>query len=210
MTQATVPYDMGWTCRGCEGPKLPGDPLCAFCQDQRGGSRSDPRIQVQVPRQGIPTKEEEEDMEKKNQKKEPKGPSAYTKVVGEQVSRAVLALVRAQKLLRDVQLWKQDGVTAAATDLVKTSEKLIGAFEALPKDYKPATVSTGIAPGDKVSIADRAREQYVGFIQPADMDGAEVVAIQGPKVLVKLKNGVQQIVPRGHLHRPQATAGAAK
>lgn len=209
MRRTLLPYDPGWTCRSCGAAKLAGNPLCDDCSSPRGGTKSDPRIKLQAPTSGPTNKEEKETMGRPKRSKNqattaPKG--GYHKRVAEQVSRAVLAVTRAEKLVRDVEPWKQEALTKAAKDGITAMKTLVTAFEALPQGFAPTTVNTGIGAGDKVSIAALRREQYVGFMPTPEMGELEVVLVIGSRVQVKTPAGVLHVVPRGHLHRPQAEA----
>lgn len=210
MTRATVPYDMGWVCRGCEQPKLPGEPLCSFCQPQRGGSRSDPRTKVQVPNSGTATTEEEETMSKETQAE------SYTKHVALQVSRAVLYKQRLAKLVDDVHPWKEKSLIVAAQAAVGAVDKLIQAFEKLPTGWAPEKGKTyprkPLVKGELVKIADKVREEYAkrfaGMLTAKDMDKAEVqVVAENGRVVVKTRGGLLIPVPRGHLQREESKEG---
>lgn len=197
-----MPYDPGWCCRGCGAPKLPGHLLCEGCSAPRGGSKSDPRIKVQTLTSGSHNREEKE-MSKKETKKQ----KGYHKRVAEQVARAVLAVTRAEKLVRDVAPWKQEQLTAVASAGVAAMKGLVDAFEALPEGFAPsAPPRPGLSVGEKISVSPNRREFYANFMSPADMDGLEVMLVLGGRLQVKTKSGVLHVVPRGHTQRIQAVA----
>lgn len=158
-------------------------------------------MQAGVPTNGTHQKEDEENMAKKAQAAQA---PQYHKRVAEQVARAVLYGQRLDKLLKDVEPWKQDKLTAAVNKVREDIGAVIAQFEALPKGWRPATLNTGLQKGDKVRIADKEREKYASWLPADQMDDMTVESVVGPKVVVSTKGGFRSPFPRGHLYRAEA------